>query len=274
VVGEVADDDVLITDSGGRMVRVREPKGSTGTPPVEVDLSVLEDQRRVEEPGPYRRSGEPPYFAPGTVVGWYWGRSAEVLRVVRDDERGLVGWLPSGSEVLVAVPRDGRGLRDRPLAERVSLEYDMGLRTWRGPGVLRIAPTGRPWSVWYFWNDEGGFERHYVNLELPHERPVSGEPRVHSRDLALDLWLEGDLDAPDVWLKDEDELDAAVEGGRYTDEQGRVIRAIGEQVRHQVVAPRAWPLDEGWESWHPPPGWDEPLVLPDTPTVREARARA
>ena len=30
-----------------------------------------------------------------------------------------------------------------------------------------------------------------------------------------------------------------------------------------VVDPRAWPLDEGWESWRPPPGWDEPLALPD-----------
>ena len=209
----------------------------------------LEDQRTVERAGPYRRSGEPPYFAPGTVVGWYRGAVPTVLRVVRDDERGLVGWLPPGSEVLVAVPRDGKGMRDRPLAERVSVEYDMGLRSWRGPGVLRIAPSGRPWSVWYFWNDEGGFEGHYLNLELPHERPVSGEPRVHWRDLALDLWLEGDLDAPDVWLKDEDALDAAVEeGGRYTAEQGAVIRAIGDQVRHALVAPRAWPLDEGWES--------------------------
>ena len=29
-----------------------------------------------------------------------------------------------------------------------------------------------------------------------------------------------------------------------------------------VIAPGAWPLDEGWETWRPPAGWDEPLWLP------------
>ena len=77
--------------------------------------------------------------------------------------------------------------------------------------------------------------------------------------------------APDVWLKDEDELDAAVEGGRYTPEQGAAIRAIGEQARYELGHLRSWPLDEDWESYRPPPEWDEPLVLPDTPTVLEAR---
>ena len=133
------DPDVLITDSGGRMVRVRD----VGTPPGTVDLSVLEDQRRVDLPGPFRVAVGPPYWEPGTVVTWHWGRSADVLRVVRDDERGLVAWLPAGSEVLVPVPVDGKGLRERSLAERVVLEYEMHVRAWRGAGILRIAPAGK-----------------------------------------------------------------------------------------------------------------------------------
>ena len=168
------------------MVRVRD----LGRPPGPVDLSVLEEHRKVDLPGPFRGAGGPPYWEPGTVVTWHWGRSADVLRVVRDDERGLVAWLPAGSEVLVPVPVDGKGLRERSLAERVVLEYEMHVRSWRGDGILRIAPAGKPWSLWYFWNDEGGFEGHYVNIELVHERPVSGEPRVHTRDLTLDLWIE------------------------------------------------------------------------------------
>ena len=149
----------------------------------------------------------------------------------------------------------------------------MRLRTWRGPGILRVAPTGKPWSLWYFWDEAGAFTGHYVNLELVHERPVDGSPRVHTRDLTLDLWLEDGPDGPEVWLKDEDELDAAVAGGRSTAEQGAAIRAIGKQAGYELGHLRSWPLDEGWESYRPPPEWDEPLALPDLPPVREARAR-
>ena len=131
------DADVLITDSGGRMVRVR----AVGTPPGPVDLAVLEEQRRVDLPGPFRGAVGPPYWEPGTVVTWHWGRSADVLRVVRDDERGLVAWLPQGRRSW-SPSRRRQGLRDRPLAERVVLEYEMRVRTWRGAGILRIAPTG------------------------------------------------------------------------------------------------------------------------------------
>ena len=262
--------DTLVTDSGG--VATRLPKESYAAPPPLVDLSLLEEHRRVEQPGPFQPAGGPPYWDAGQVFTWHWGRSTEVLRVVRDDERGLVAWLPAASEVMVASPLDGKALRDRPVAQRVTVEYEMRLRTWRGPGILRVAPTGKPWSLWYFWDETGAFTGHYVNLELVHERPVDGSPRVHTRDLTLDLWLEDGPDGPELWLKDEDELDAAVEGGRYTAEQGAAIRAIGEQARYELGHLRSWPLDEGWEDYRPPPEWDKPLTLPDTPDVREARA--
>ncbi len=44
-----------------------------------------------------------------------------MLRVVRDDARGLVAWLPAGSTRLAAMPRDGRAIRDRSLEERAAL---------------------------------------------------------------------------------------------------------------------------------------------------------
>ena len=47
------------------------------------------------------------------------------------------------------------------------------------------------------------FAGHYVNLELVHERAGVGGPRIHTRDLTLDLWLDAD---GELWLKDEDEL--------------------------------------------------------------------
>jgi hypothetical protein len=249
--------DERTSTSGGTMWRLTEPP-TTVIP----DLALLEPLRRTAYDAPVRPAGGPPYFAEGGVITWHYGLSAEALRVIRDDDRGLVAWLPSGTPRVVATPTDGRAIRDRSLEERYALalagDYEMKVSAWLGPGLLRIAPTGVPWSVWYFRAEDGSFEGHYVNLELVHRRPVDGSPRVHTRDLTLDLWVE----AGETWLKDADELDAGEAVGWYSPGQGDVIRAIAEQARRELVDPRAWPLDEGWEDWRPPPEWGEPLHLP------------
>lgn len=250
--------DEAVTDSGGTMRRLTEPPRD-----VVPDLALLESLRRSAYDDPVRPAGSPPFLEPGTVVTWHYGHSADVLRVVRDDERGLVGWLPSGSQRLAATPRDGRPIRDRSLEERAVLamtrDYEMKVVPWHGPGLLRIAPSAVPWSIWYFTDGNGSFEGHYVNLELVHQRPLDGSPRVHTRDLILDLWLENG----ETWLKDADELAAGVTAGWCTADQGDAIRAIADRARRELIDPRAWPLGEGWESWRPPVGWDEPLSLPD-----------
>jgi hypothetical protein len=246
--------DSAVTDSGGTMVRLTDPP-RTVTP----DLTLLESLRRSTYDDPLRPADGPPYLEPGQVVTWHYAEWIDVLRVVRDDDRGLVAWLPSGSQRVVAVAVDGRGLRDRPVAERPDVERVLRTATWRGSGILRIAPQGRPWSVWYFTDEEdGSFEGHYVNLELVHERPADGSPRVHSRDLILDLWQEGG----ETWLKDVDELEAATASGKVTAEQASVIQDAADLARRELIEPAAWPLDEGWESWRPPEAWDEPLSLP------------
>lgn len=249
---ETSRDDA-VSDSGGTMRRLTEPPRDAVP-----DLALLEPLRRTAHDGPTRSAGSAPFFEPGDVITWHYGEWADVLRVVRDDARGLVAWLPSGSERLVAVAADGSGLGDRPVQERPHVERVLRVATWRGPGIVKIAPTGSPWSVWYFTDGAGTFEGHYVNLELTHQRPADGSSRVLSRDLVLDLWLE----KGETWLKDIDELEAAVAAGRLTPEQGEVVRAIAEQARAELIDPRAWPLDEGWEDWRPPHDWDAPLHLP------------
>ncbi len=248
-----ASRDEAVSASGGTMLRLTDPP-SDAVP----DLALLEPLRRSAYDATVRPAGEPPYFEPGTAITWHYGDWADSLRVVRDDERGLVAWLPSGSERIVAVPIDGRALRDRPVGERPNVERVLRVATWRGPGILKIAPTGVPWSVWYFTDGAGSFEGHYVNLELTHERPTDGSPRVLSRDLVLDVWLE----KGETWLKDADELESAVAVGKLTAAQAAVVHEIAEQARAELVEPRAWPLDEGWERWRPSTGWDEPLSLP------------
>lgn len=254
------DEDV--TDSGGTIRRLREPP-SDAVP----DLAVLESLRRTAYDDPGRPAGSPPYLEAGQTFTWHYGMSADAMRVVRDDERGLVAWLPPASEQLASVPSDGRDIRDRPMDERFTAPRHFVVRRWQGPGILRIAPTGVPWSIWYFTDDDGRFEGHYLNLELVHRRPARAS-RLHTRDLILDLWVE----RGETWLKDADELEAVVAVGTYTPEQADAVRAIAEQARRDQVDPRAWPLDEGWEEWQPPPGWDEPLTLPDD--VLEAVVRA
>jgi uncharacterized protein DUF402 len=249
--------DQAVSESGGTMRRLTDPPSDA-----EPDLGLLASLRRVVPADDVGPAGGAPYFEPGDVVTWHYGASADVLRVVRDDDRGLVAWLPSGSERLAATARDGRGLRERTLAERAALavagDYDLAVVAWRGPGLLRVVPAGRPWSIWYFREDDGSFGGHYLNLELPHERPLDGARRTHTRDLTLDLWV----DDTGTWLKDADELDAGVAAGWCTAEQAAVIHAVAEQARREQVDARAWPLDGAWEEWQPAAEWDVPLTLP------------
>ena len=232
--------------------------------PRAIHLDVLSALHAAEGDGPWRPAGAGPFLAVGDVVQWRYATRCDPMRVVRDDERGLVAWLADDTELLSTAPGDGVALRDKPLAERFLGERVPTLGTWRGGGILRIAPTDRPWSVWVFREDDGSLAGHYVNLELPHRR--NGD-ETNTRDLILDLWLEPD---GTLWLKDDDELEAVVEADRYSPEQAAEVRAIGEWARAELVEARDWPLDDEWTTWRPPADWAAP-PLPDTALVAEAR---
>lgn len=232
--------------------------------PRPVALGLLQGLRQAEGDGPWSPAGAGPFLTAGDVVQWRYGRRCDPMRVVRDDERGLVAWLAADTETVASAPADGMALRDKPLAERFLGERVATLAAWRGGGILRIAPTDRPWSVWVFREDDGSLAGHYINLELPHRR-CSVE--TNTRDLILDLWLEP---TGDLWLKDADELEAAVASGPLAAGQAEEILAIAEWARADLVEDRAWPLDDEWTTWRPPAAWEVPL-LPDTPLVAEAR---
>lgn len=261
MTGASGDDHTTVSESGGTMQRLAGPAS-----PRSVDLASLEGLRQAEGDGPWRPAGTGPFLAEGGVVQWRYGRRCDPMRVVRDDERGLVAWLAPGTELLSSAPGDGLALRDRPLAERFLGERVPTLGTWQGGGILRIAPTGRPWSVWVFLEDDGSLAGHYVNLELTHRR--TGD-ETNTRDLVLDLWLEA---SGELWLKDADELEAAVDAGMLDAAAAAAIRAIAEWARAELVEGRDWPLDEEWTTWRPPAEWTVP-PLPDSEDVRTARRR-
>lgn len=187
-------------------------------------------------------------WAAGDVIVWGYGRDAQVVRVVQDDDDGLVAWLAGGTPRLAAVPVDGRAVRDIPLAERFTARRRYAVTTWEGAGILRLERPGRAHSLWRFptgW---------YANLEDPLRREADG---VHTRDHVLDVWF----DDSGVWLwKDEDELAALVEQGLRTPEEAAAVRAEGEAVIAAFERGDP-PFDGSWRDWRPDPAWP----LPDLP---------
>jgi hypothetical protein len=211
-----------------------------------------------------RPSGGPPYWTPGTQItwrfvspGWQPGvpHFAEPVTVVQDDADGLVAWVAAGSPVLRKVLADGRPLR-ADMALAFSAETAQAEATWTGYDVLRIAPTGRPWSVWVFFEEKTGqFEGWYVNIEEPH---VRDDLTVYSRDHVLDIWVEPDRSHQ---RKDEDELALAVERGRYDAATAAWIESIADEIE-KVIADWGPPFCDGWETFRPDPTWP----IPDRPS--------
>lgn len=212
-----------------------------------------------------RPSGTSPYWPTGTQIMWREGSGplgtgdpvvdislphfAQPVTVVQDDASGLVAWLPTGTPVLRAARADGLGKRDDP-----STLFTAPLVSERGVHALydqlRIAPTGRPWSVWVMFAD-GAFAGWYVNLERPH---VRDEGTVYTSDHVLDLVIDPDRT---VTLKDEDELVLAVEQGVFGQAEVLAFEAYARSVV-ALVADWGSPFCDGWEHFRPGPDWPIP----------------
>ena len=137
------------------------------------------------------------------------------------------------------------------------------VEAWGGPPSVRVHPVGRSYSVIRWWNaDDSRHEGWYVNLEQPWVRTPIG---FDSRDHVLDVLVADDLSS--CTLKDEDELDYAVEVGKLTLDEANAIRAAAADAIEDV-ANRRWPFDESaWSQFQPieivelpglPEGWDQP----------------
>lgn len=228
-----------------------------------------------------RPTGTAPFLEPGSVVvwryrdlGWTPGRpeTATPMRVVRDDERGLVAWLAPGTTQLTKRYAGGGDMRTVPMGQRFSRNSErlQARSRWRGPGILRVAPAGRPWSVWLFWDaptdpveaadparhDAWRFEGWYVNLENEHRRRGTD---TFTGDHVLDLWVTPD---GTVHVKDADELVAAAEQHRVDVAVADAIRSNGDHARASFEA-RDWPFDDALTRWRPDPAWDTPDLPAD-----------
>jgi len=142
-----------------------------------------------------------------------------------------------------------------PTAQMFAGRWVLQAQTWAGTGVLRIAPTQRPWSMWVFWRDSWELSCWYVNLEAPHARV---RDRVVTQDHVLDLVVRPDRS---IELKDQLELEAAIASGWFDSAYGARVRADAAAAREVV---RRWesPLCDGWENWRPDPDWTVPGPTP------------
>jgi hypothetical protein len=208
-----------------------------------------------------RPSGYPPYWEPGTQILWHYGlldrpHHVTPLTVVRDDAEALVAWLPAGTPLLRVARRDGLG-RSEDRAHMFTADRVWAPGTWEQYDVLRIAPTGVPWSCWAFYElGSRAFAGWYVNLEDVHTRD---DRAVYSYDRILDLWIDPD---GSHGRKDEDELVLAVEQGRYTQPEADAITATAADAE-VVIADWGPPYCDAWETFRPDPAWPVPQLPSD-----------
>lgn len=229
-------------------------------------MSILPHATPAAVPDDARWLGEAPFLAFGAQIDWHYrkpgwqpGEPSTItpMRVVRDDERGLVAWLAPGTLQEAQGAADGRRVRTVPLERRWLEQRTRIVEEWWGNGILRIAPAGAAWSVWLFWSETAGdeweFAGWYVNLENAHLRT---DHDTYTSDHILDVEIDAD---GGVHLKDEDEVVAAIEQGRLSREQAAQIE------RHADAAIAAfhdghWVFGEEWRRWRPDPHWTLPRL--------------
>jgi hypothetical protein len=126
--------------------------------------------------------------------------------------------------------------RDAPLTEIFTTRRVQGPNALEGVGnaarrrrTLRVAPTGVPWSVRFFCDQDGAFDVWDVNLETPHVRDADN---THSADHVLNVLVQPDRTCP---AQGRARAEGAVQQGRYTAEEADAIRAEADRVPSPVV---------------------------------------
>jgi hypothetical protein len=183
--------------------------------------------------------------------------AVESVRVVRDDEQGLLTWTACGSQCMFRATLAGVSIRTMSLHDRDRTPTMLWPRAWDGTNVLMLTEPNRDHSVWWFFGLDGAFEGWYVNLESPGRRWRGG---MDINDHELDIWVEPNL----TWSwKDEDELAERVGHPSYWNQsEADSIRAAGERLIPTIEAGR-YPFDGSLTDFKPDPSWKPTTLLPE-----------
>jgi hypothetical protein len=193
-------------------------------------------------------------FVPGqTITRRYlrgeWLMWAQAMRVIRDDDGGLLLWQPVGGDFAKLVDADGGTAHEVSPDAMTSPELvSIG---WGYADVLILMPPGAAHSVWWFFQD-GVFTGWYVNLETPYVR--RGDT-VETTDHVLDIVAT----AQRSWQwKDEDEFAGRTGHPLYFDaDEATLIRAEGERLVKLIEAAE-FPFDDTYTGFRADPAWPVP----------------
>jgi hypothetical protein len=202
-------------------------------------------------------------FVPGQVIlhrNTRRGRLAfaRPVRVISDDERGLLLWMARGTPAVNEVTLGGKGARGMPFSEWVTQVFEMRAGAWQGPGILLFFPPDADHSVWWFWDDDWTFQCWYVNLE---ERAVRWDDGTVA---GVDV-IDQDLDvvvAPDhSWQwKDEDEFaERLAFPEHYWVRDEAAVWTEGRRVI-KIAEAGEFPFDGTWTDFVPDPSWPIPTL--------------
>jgi len=202
-------------------------------------------------------------FARGSQVVW------------RSRPQGCIGYVKpmivveDGSDITVLFQPSGTVCKRRAGARggprgRLLLDWsgEHADRVYDGPPMLHLHVWGTAHGVLRSWSfDSNRAEGWYVNLEAPWRRTAIG---FDSEDYFLDVTAADDLSS---WSwKDEDELEWAVEVGRYTPQDADEFRREGRRAG-AAIERREFPFVDDWSRWGPDPDWPVPVVAEGWDTV-------
>ncbi len=180
--------------------------------------------------------------------------SADSVRVVSDEYRGLLTWLACGSQIIRRADLAGQSVRKLPLGEQLRAPKIHVLSSWTGRDVLWLTPRHSSYAVaWSFVNGE--FAGWYVNLQTPATRWWGG---IDIHDHALDVLVAADR----TWQwKDEDEFAERTGHPLFWDQAAAsVIHSEASRLIGLAEAAQ-FPFDGTWCNFRPDPHW-QPTELP------------
>ena len=174
-----------------------------------------------------------------------WCTWAQAMRVIGDDEYGLLLWQPAGGDFATLVDADGNTPHEVTPDEMQ--DPRLTVRLWQGD-VLILMPPQTSYSVWWFF-EEGVFSGWYINLEEPYVRHHN---EVQTKDLVLDIVVTPQRQ----WRwKDADEFDRRIGHPLYFDRpEAQAIRSAGERLTSAIEA-GDFPFDSTYTGFRRiPPG--------------------